>query len=157
MKAVRLTRAGFTKLKAELDDLKKNRRPQVIRDIAEARAKGDLRENAEYDAAKDAQAHLEKRIADLETQLSHVEFLEDFDIDASKAYLGSVVRLKDLVRDKEIEYLLVSKEEADHAAGKISIESPVGRALLGKEKGARVTGSVPAGAFSYEILSIRRA
>ena len=157
MMRVRLTRKGFEKIKAEIDDLKKNHRPRVIRDIAEARAKGDSRENAEYDAAKEAQAHLEKRIADLETQLSHVEILDDHDIDTSKAYLSCVVRLRDLGRNKEFEYVLVSKEEADHAAGKISIESPVGRALLGQPKGARVTVTVPAGTLSYEIISIRRA
>lgn len=157
MKRVRLTREGFEKLRIQLEELRKIKRPAVIRDIAEARSKGDLRENAEYDAAKEAQAHLEKRIAELEIQLSHVEFLDDERIDATKVYLGSTVRLKDAVRNKEIEYMIVSKEEADHAHGRISMDSPVGRALLGKEAGARVSVQAPAGTLTYEILSIRRS
>jgi len=156
MHRVKLTRAGLEKMQKELKHLKEVRRPQIIHDVATAREKGDLRENAEYDAAREAQAFLEKRIQELENQLVQVDVIDDHDIDASKVYLGATVRMKDLARKKEIVYMLVSKEEADLKGGKISVDSPVGRALLGKEAGAIVEVTIPAGVLRYEILVITR-
>jgi len=153
---VKLTRAGLEKLQEELKTLKQVKRPEVIQAIATAREKGDLRENAEYDAAREAQGYLEKRIAELEDQLSHVDILDDQNIDASKAYLGATLLLKEKKSGREITYMLVSKEEADLKEKKISVDSPVGRALLGKSVGDVVEVQVPAGALHYEIISISR-
>jgi transcription elongation factor GreA len=153
---VKLTRAGLEKLQAELKHLKEVRRPEIIQEIAVAREKGDLRENAEYDAAREAQGHLEKRIHDLDMKLMNVDIIDGQDIDATKAYLGAAVKLKDLVKDKEIVYMLVSKEEADLKHQKISVDSPVGRAILGKSVGDKVEVVIPAGRLQYEILEISR-
>jgi len=156
MGAIKLTRAGLEKLQAELKHLKEDRRPVIIDAIATAREKGDLRENAEYDAAKEAQAHLEYRIQTLENQLVHVDVLDDKDIDSSKAFLGATIELKDKKRKREIKYMLVSKEEADVEEGKISVESPVGKAILGKSVGDQVQVTIPAGTLAYEIIAISR-
>ena len=154
--AIKLTRAGLKKMQKELRYLKEDRRPIIIDAIATAREKGDLKENAEYDAAKEAQGVLEGRIAKLETVISDVDILDDKDIDASKAFLGATVELKDKKRKREIQYMLVSKEEADFEEGKISIESPVGKALLGKSVGDSVEVTIPAGTLAYEIIAISR-
>ncbi len=154
--AIKLTRAGLKKMQSELKYLKEDRRPIIIDAIATAREKGDLKENAEYDAAKEAQGHLEGRIAKLETVIADVDILDDKDIDASKAFLGATVELKDKKRKREIKYMLVSKEEADFEEGKISIESPVGKALLGKSVGDSVEVTIPAGTLAYEIIAISR-
>jgi len=156
MSRIKLTRAGLEKMQKELKHLKEVRRPQIIHDVATAREKGDLKENAEYDAAREAQAFLEKRIQDLENHLVQVDVIDDHDIDASKAYLGATIQMKDLKRKKEITYMLVSKEEADLKGGKISIDSPVGRAILGKAVGEIVEVTIPAGVLRYEILIISR-
>ncbi len=156
MTTTRLTREGFEKLKKELDYLKTVRRREIIEAIAVAREKGDLRENAEYDAAKNEQAHLEKRIFELDQKLNHVTIIDDQDIDHTKAFLGAKVTLNDLVNKREIRYMLVSKEEADLKAMKISVESPVGRAILGKEVGAEIQVVIPAGTLKYKILKIER-
>jgi transcription elongation factor GreA len=153
---IKLTKDGLEKIEKELKHLKEVRRPKIIHDVAVAREKGDLRENAEYDAAKEAQAFLEKRIQELENQLAHVEVIDHHAIDASKAYLGATIQLRDLKNSKEISYMLVSKEEADLKNKKISVDSPVGKALLGKGAGAVVEVTIPAGTLRYEILAISR-
>lgn len=153
---VRLTREGYEKLMAELQRLKRVRRPEVIKALAEARAHGDLRENAEYDAAKLAQHQLESRISELQSQLIDVQIIDDAPIEKDKAYLGATLHLKDLEKGGDLMYMLVSKEEADFKAGKISVESPVGRHLLGKKAGDVVEVVIPAGKMKYKILKIER-
>ena len=154
---VHLTRQGLEKLQAELKYLKTVKRREVIEAIATARAKGDLRENAEYDAAREAQGFLEKRIAELSDQLSHVDIIDESKIDQSKAFLGAAVSLKDLNNNKDLTYVLVSKEEADFKAGRISTDSPVGKALLGKSAGETVEVKIPAGTLKYKIEKISRS
>ena len=154
--ATKLTQQGYEKLHNELRELKTVKRREVIRALAEARAHGDLRENAEYEAAKEAQAHLEHRIAQLETNLSDVVIIDRAGIDPTKVYLGAPVTLTDLTNKRELQYTMVSKEEADFSNGKISIESPVGRALLGKGVGDTVDITVPAGQLKYKIEQITR-
>jgi len=156
MKRIKLTRTGFDQLQEELKHLREVKRPRVIEAIRVAREKGDLRENAEYDAAREEQGFLEKRIAELQEQLTSAEIIDDQDIDSSKAYLGAKILLKDLKRAKEVAYMLVSKEEADLKQSKISAESPIGKALLGKSAGDIVEITIPAGTLQYEILSITR-
>jgi len=151
-----MSQEGYDKLKEKLNHLMTEKRRECASDLQHARSFGDLSENAEYDAAKEAQGLLEKRIHELESQLSSVEILDDQQIDASRAFLGASVHLKDLSREKELTYVLVSKEEADLKHGKISVESPVGRSLLGKRKGDQVTVEIPAGTLRYEILGISR-
>lgn len=153
---VRLTQQGLEKLQEELKYLKTVKRREVIEAIARAREKGDLRENAEYDAAREAQGHLEKRIAELSDQLSHVDIIDDSRMDQSKAFIGATVLLKDLNNAKELTYMLVSKEEADFKAGRISVESPIGKALLGKSVGEAVEIKVPAGMLKYKIEKVSR-
>ena len=154
--ATRLTKQGLEKLKEEFNYLKTVKRKEVIEAIARAREKGDLRENAEYDAAREAQAFLEKRIGELSDQLSHVEMIDDNRIDSSKAFLGATVHLHDIDKNKTIKYVLVSKEEADLRTGRISVESPVGRALLGKSVGEVIQVTIPAGTMKYKIEKIVR-
>jgi len=149
-----LSKEGYEKLEAELRDLKTRGRKQIAEDIAEARAKGDLSENAEYDAAKEAQGHLETRIAKLENTLATSRIIDSKDIDTSKVYLLSKITILNKKVGKEMTYQLVSKDEADFAAGKISVDSPIGKALLGKEKGEIVEVDVPAGKLELEIMDI---
>lgn len=156
MTTTRLTRAGYEKLTKELHHLKTVRRREIIEAIAVAREKGDLRENAEYDSAKNEQAHLEKRIFELENKLNHVTIIDDQDIDHTRCFIGATVLLHDLVNKREIKYMLVSKEEADLKTMKISVESPVGRAILGKEVGVEVVVTIPAGTLKYKIIKIER-
>lgn len=156
MKKNYLSREGYEKLDKELRDLKTRGRKQIARDIAEARAKGDLSENAEYDAAKEAQGHLETRIAELENTLATASILDDKNIDASKAYLLSTVTILNKKTDKEMKYTLVSKDEADFKKGKISVDSPIGQGILGKEVGDVVQIDVPAGTLELEIKKIER-
>ncbi len=151
-----LTQDGFEKLKNELDTLKTVKRREIAKSLEKARAMGDLSENAEYDAAKDAQAHLEKRIAELESKLSRARIIEHENIPTDKVYIGAKVGLKDTDTEEEFQYCLVSASEADYASGKISIESPIGKALLGKKVGDTVEINVPAGVLTYLILSITR-
>jgi transcription elongation factor GreA len=151
-----LSKEGYEKLDAELKDLKTRGRREIADDIAEARAKGDLSENAEYDAAKEAQGLLEKRIAELEHTLATSSIIDEKNIDASKAYLLSTVTIKNHNVGKEMKYTLVSKDEADFSSGKISVDSPIGAALLGKEIGDVVEVVVPAGKLKLEILNISR-
>lgn len=154
MKKNYLSKEGFEKLEKELRDLKTRGRKEIAQDIAEARAKGDLSENAEYDAAKEAQGHLETKIAQLENTLATAKIINKDDIDTSKAYLLSTVTILNKKTDKEMKYTLVSKDEADFKAGKISVDSPIGQAILGTEIGENVTVDVPAGTLELEILNI---
>lgn len=151
-----LTQAGYEKLKAELDFLIKVRRKEITEQVREARLKGDLKENAEYDAAKEAQADLEKKIQDLEYKLSRARIIEREEIPKDKVYIGATVILLDLDRDTKEIYTLVSKEEADYTQNKISIESPIGKSLLGKKIEDAVKIQVPAGELNYKIIDIQR-
>lgn len=151
-----LSREGFEKLEAELRDLKTRGRKEMAEEIAEARAKGDLSENAEYDAAKEAQGMLEKRIAELENALANARILDEEDVKTDKAYLLSTVTIYNHTVDKEVKYTLVSKDEADFSKNKISIESPIGKAILGSEVDEIVKVDVPAGKLKLEIKKIER-
>jgi len=150
-----LTKGGYNRLKHELDDLKTNVRQQVLEKITEAKSHGDLSENAEYEAAKEEQAQVESRISTLERVLSTATILDEKDIKTDRVYILTTVSLKDLDRDKEVEYTLVSSEEADSENGKISVKSPIGRNLLGKSVGEIVEIKVPKGTMRYEVLNIK--
>jgi len=153
-KANYLSQEGYDKLDAELRDLKTRGRRAIAEDIAEARAKGDLSENAEYDAAKEAQGHLETRIQELENTLATAKILDTKNMDTSKVYLMSKVTILNMKVKKEMSYTLVGKDEADFASGKISVDSPIGSALLGKEVGQVVEVIVPAGTLHLEVKKI---
>jgi transcription elongation factor GreA len=154
--SIYLTRERLVELEHELHDLKTNGRKTIAAKIAEARGHGDLTENAEYDAAKEEQQLLELRIGKLETTLSRAKLIEAKDLPNDKVYILSRVKLKDLKTKDEFEYLLVSPEEANFEANKISVTSPVGKALLGKTKGETVEIKVPAGDLKYQILDLNR-
>lgn len=148
------TKEGLEKLQNELSDLKSKGRADIARQIAEARDKGDLSENAEYDAAKDAQGHLEAKIAQLETILSSARLLDGNTLDASKVSILSKVTIKNKKNGASFTYMLVSEEEADLKAGKISTQSPIGKGLLGKKKGDLAKIKTPAGEIEFEVLEI---
>jgi len=150
------TPEGLQKLKDELQDLKIRGRADVARQLAEARDKGDLSENAEYDAAKEAQGHLELKIAKLEEVLGNARVIDDSNMDASKALIMSKVKLKNLKNNAVLDYILVAEEEANLATGKISVKSPIGKGLLGKSVGDVAEITVPAGKLQFEILEISR-
>ncbi|TVR17911.1 MAG: transcription elongation factor GreA [Balneolaceae bacterium] len=156
MKKNYLSKEGYEKLDEELRDLKTRGRKEIAQEIADARAQGDLSENAEYDAAKEAQGHLEKKIAELEHILATASIIDEKNIDTSKAYLLSTVTILNKKVNKEMKYTLVSKNEADFKAGKISVDSPIGKAILGREVGDSVSVKVPAGMLELEVLKIER-
>ncbi|MEP7195560.1 MAG: transcription elongation factor GreA [Saprospiraceae bacterium] len=149
-----LTQEGFDHLKKELDKLKINGRQEASKAIAEAREKGDLSENAEYHAAKDAQGMLEMKINDLEKKLMNVRIIDESTIDTSQVVLLAQVKLLNLKTKKEIQYKIVSEAEADLKALKISVNSPIGKGLLGKKVGEKAEIITPAGTMSFEILEI---
>ncbi len=151
-----LTDEGLQKLKDELHFLRTKERPRISGDIAEARAQGDLSENAEYDAAKEEQGLLEARIAKMENTVSNARILDESQMDDSKAFILSTVVVKNTANGMEQTYKLVSEQEADFATGRISIKSPIGSGLLGKEVGDQVAISVPAGKVTLEIMDISR-
>ena len=151
------TEQGLKKLKDELNQLKDVERPKASNAIAEARDKGDLSENAEYDAAKDAQGHLEHRIKQLESIVGDARVLDINAIDTSKVGILSFVRIKNLKTNAEVKYQLVAEEEANLAFGKISVKSPIGKGLLGKKKGDLAVMNVPAGEVKFKILEISYA
>jgi transcription elongation factor GreA len=153
---VYLTRERLSAIEQELRDLKTNGRKSVAMKISDARGHGDLSENAEYDAAKEEQQHLELRISRLETTLSRAKIIQASDLPNDKIYILSRVRLKDLKNNQEYEYLLVSPEESDFDNNKISVTSPIGKALLGKKQGEKVEIKVPVGLLKYEILEVTR-
>ena len=150
------TAEGLQKLKDELAELKTKGRSEVARQLAEARDKGDLSENAEYDAAKDAQGHLELKIAKMEEIVGNARLIDESHLDASKALILSKVKIKNLKNNMVVNYTLVAEEEADLAAGKISVKSPIGKGLLGKSVGDVAEITVPAGNIQFEILEISR-
>jgi transcription elongation factor GreA len=149
-----LSQEGYDKLDSELKDLKTRGRREVAADIAEARSKGDLSENAEYDAAKEAQGHLEDRITKLEDALANARILDTKDLDLSKVRVLTKVTILNKKMGKEMKYTLVSPNEADFSAGKISVESPIGKALMGREIGEVVEVDVPAGKLELEVKNI---
>ena len=151
---VLLTREGYDKLMKELGYLKGEKRRQISKDIGEARAQGDLSENAEYDAAKEAQAHNEKRVADLENTLSRAQIIKEGELKGDQVVLGVTVKVRDKNTGEEESYTLVAEEESDFEANKISAASPVGSALVGKKVGDIVDIKVPAGTLQYEIIEI---
>ncbi|SRR5713101_5680596 len=154
--AVYLTRERLVELENELHELKINGRNEVARKIGEARSHGDLSENAEYEAAKEEQQHLELRISKLEQTLSRTRIIESKDLPNDKVYILSKVRVLDLKTKDEVVYTLVSPEEANFDAQKISVTSPIGKSLLGKKKGDVVHISVPAGNLEYKIQEISK-
>lgn len=148
------TKEGLERLTKELSTLKSKGRADIARQIAEARDKGDLSENAEYDAAKDAQGHLEAKIAQLEDLMSNARLLDESNIDISKASILSKVTIKNKKNGASVTYMLVSEEEADLKSGKISTQSPIGKGLLGKKKGEVAKIKTPAGEIEFEIVNI---
>jgi transcription elongation factor GreA len=150
-----ITPAGYQKLQEELKKLLKVERPQNIKDISEARAHGDLSENAEYHAAKERQSFIEGRIQDLKTKLALADVIDPSMISQDRIAFGATVKVIDVDTDEEKVFQLVGQEEADVKNGRISIISPVGRALLNKEIGDVVTIKAPAKTMEYEILEIR--
>lgn len=150
------TKEGLEKLKDELEQLKSVERPSISQQIAEAREKGDLSENAEYDAAKNAQGMLELRISKLETVLSNARIIDESQLDESKISILSRVKLKNLKNNAAMTYTLVPENEADIKSGKISIASPIAKGLLGKTQGQKVDIQVPAGLLTFEVLEVGR-
>ncbi|MGC8824201.1 MAG: transcription elongation factor GreA [Bacteroidales bacterium] len=151
-----ITEEGLQKLKAELEHLKNVERPAISRQIAEARDKGDLSENAEYDAAKDAQGMLEMRIAKLEELIANARVIDESKIDTSKVQVMNRVKIRNKKNNAILEYLLVPESEANLKEGKISVNSPIAKALLGKKVNDEVEVNIPAGKVTFEILEISR-
>ena len=150
------TPEGLKKLKEELNQLRDIERPKASQAIAEARDKGDLSENAEYDAAKEAQGMLEMKIAKLEEVLSNARIIDESQLDVSKILVLSKVKIKNQTNGMEMDYTLVADGEANLAAGKISVNSPIGKGLLGKSVGDLAEIQVPKGTLKFEILEISR-
>lgn len=148
------TKEGLEKLKSELNGLKSKGRADIARQIADARDKGDLSENAEYDAAKDAQGLLEAKIAQLEDLVSNARLLDENNIDISKVSILSKVTIKNKKNGASVTYTLVSEEEADLKTGKISTMSPIGKGLLGKKVGETAKIKTPAGEMEFEVVNI---
>lgn len=150
------TEEGLTKLKDELHEMETVQRPSISQQIAEARDKGDLSENAEYDAAKEAQGLLEAKIAKLKEIISNARIIDDSEIDNSKVYILSTVKIKNAANGMEMVYTLVAENEADLKAKKISVESPIGKGLLGKAVGEIADIETPNGIMKFEIVEITR-
>lgn len=155
MSKVPLTVTGAEMLKAELHNLKTVQRPAVIQAIAEARAHGDLSENAEYDAAKERQGFIEGRIKEIESKLSHAQIIDPKTLDAEgRVVFGATVELEDIESGDTVTYQIVGDDEADIKSGKISVSSPIARALIGKHAGDTVDVQAPGGTRQYEILDV---
>lgn len=148
------TEEGLQKLKDELQQLRTVERQSVIKQIAEARDKGDLSENAEYDAAKEAQGLLEIKIAKLEEIVANARVVDSSKLDITKVSILTTVKIKNLKNNMEMKYTLVAENEADLKAGKISIDSPIGKGLVGKRVGDKVDVTVPAGVIPFEVIEI---
>ena len=153
---VYLSREGHEKLRRELEQLKTLKRREISKAIGEARAHGDLSENSEYTYAKEAQGLNEKKIAELEDKLARAKLIDESAMSKDEVLIGAKVKLKDLDSAEELEYSLVAEEEADYSAGKISITSPVGEALLGHKENDTVNIKIPAGTLRYKIIKISR-
>jgi transcription elongation factor GreA len=151
-----LTEEGLQKLKSELDQLTKVERPGISHQIAEARDKGDLSENAEYDAAKEAQGMLEARIAKLENILANSRIIDESRIGTSKVQILNRVKIKNLKTNAILEYILVAEQEANLKEGKLSVSTPIAKGLIGKKLGDIVEINVPSGKMSFEIMDISR-
>ena len=151
-----LTEEGMKKLHQELEHLRSVERPSISMQIAEARDKGDQSENAEYDAAKEAQGLLEMKIAKMEDLVANARLIDESKLDNSKVLILSKVRIRNTMNNAEMSYTLVAENEADLRAGKISISSPIAKALLGKKVGDKVEAQVPNGKVNLEILDITR-
>jgi transcription elongation factor GreA len=151
---VYMSEEGFEKLKADLHRLKYEKRPEIVLEIKKAREQGDLSENAEYDAAKEAQTHLERQIADLEFKIANARVVKKDDVAKDKAYLFAKVTVVDVDDDEEEIYTLVPPEEADPDDNQISVKSPIGQGLLGKGVGEKVAIKIPAGTLNYKITKI---
>lgn len=150
------TEEGLKRLKDELHQLKFTERPSISRQIAEARDKGDLSENAEYDAAKEAQGLLELKISKMEEVLNNARLIDESQLDASKVLILSKVKIKNVANGTEMCYTLVAENEADLKSGKISVDSPIGKGLLGKKVGEKAAITVPSGVMQFEIVEISR-
>ena len=148
------TEQGLQNLKDELNHLKNVERPNITKEIAQARDKGDLSENAEYDAAKEAQGMLEAKIVKLETQLSQARVLDESELDTSSVHLLTKVTIKNIENDAELTYAIVPESEADLMSKKISVESPIAKGLLGKKVGEIAEIEVPTGMMKFEIIDI---
>lgn len=151
------TEEGLKKLKDELHQMKAVERPKISQQIAEARDKGDLSENAEYDAAKEAQGLLESKIAKLEQIVANARIIDESQLDDSKVLILSKVKIKNISNGMVVEYILVAENEANLKEGKISIDSPIGKGLLGKEVGEVADIQVPNGVMKFEIMEISRS
>ena len=149
-----MTEEGLAKLKKELEELTTVERPAISQQIAEARDKGDLSENAEYDAAKEAQGLLEMRIARMEDMVASARIIDESKIDTSHVQILNKVKIKNIKNSQQVEYTLVSESEADIKNGKISVATPIAKGLLGKEVGDVVEIKVPSGVMSFEIIEI---
>lgn len=150
------TEEGFQKLKEELEHLETVQRPEISRQIAEARDKGDLSENAEYDAAKNAQGMLELQISKLQEEIRNARIIDESKMDTTKVLILSVVKIKNLKNNAVMTYTLVPENEADLKMGKISVSSPIAQGLLGKKVGDTAEIQVPAGKVTFEIIEISR-
>ena len=157
VKKTKITYEGLKKLEAELEELKTVKRKEVAQKIKEARELGDLSENAEYDAAKDEQRDIEARIEEIEKILKNVEVVDEDEVDLSKVSIGCKIKLKDLEFDDEFEFKIVGSTEANSLKGKISNESPVGKAVEGRKVGDVVEVEAQDGIIKYEILEIQKA
>jgi transcription elongation factor GreA len=149
-----LTQGGYEKIKAEVEELRTTGRKEAARAIAEAREKGDLSENAEYDAAKDAQGMLEAKISELETKLGNARIIDETMLDDSKVGVLANIVIENVKMKKQFKYKLVPESEADLKTGKLSVSSPVGQGLLGKEVGELATVKTPNGDIEFKIISI---
>ena len=149
-----MTEEGLANLKKELEQLTLIERPAISQQIAEARDKGDLSENAEYDAAKEAQGLLEMRIARMEDMVAKARIIDESKIDTSHVQILNKVKIKNIKNSQQVEYMLVSESEADIKSGKISVATPIAKGLLGKEVGDVVEIKVPSGVMSFEIMEI---
>jgi transcription elongation factor GreA len=149
-----MTEEGLAKFKKELDHLTKVERPSISLQIAEARDKGDLSENAEYDAAKEAQGMLEMRISRMEDMLANARVIDESKIDTSSVQILNKVKIKNTKTNAQVEYMLVSEAEADIKSGKISVATPIAKGLLGKKVGDVVEINVPSGIMSFEVVEI---
>ena len=150
------TQEGLDALKRELNHLEAVERPKISQAIADARDKGDLSENAEYDAAKEAQGLLEMKIANLRNLIAHARVLDESKIDVSKVLIYSIVKIRNTKNNAVMTYTIVQESELDVRAGKISVSSPIAKALIGKSKGDIVTVNAPAGVLEFEILDVSR-
>jgi len=154
MAKIPITKKGYATLQAELERLKKIERPKNIKEIEEARGHGDLSENAEYHAAKERQSHIDARIRDLEHKLAEAQIIDTSNLSTDKVVFGATVTVKDVQTEKEQRYTLVGPDEGDLKNGKISVQSPVGRALIGKRVGDTVEVKTPAKVVEYEVRNI---